>query len=148
MSEKQQLHYPDNDTKEKATLASRKLSKLTGEKKGEEFFIVKGNETILVPKQAIESFLEILSGMADGKAVSVKTRGDILSTQQAADILNVSRPYLVKLLDNKIIPSHKVGVKRRVMASDLFEYKDKLYKEGSKQLDEIVEELEDLGLEY
>ena len=67
--------------------------------------------------------LDLLGMIGKGDAVTLMSIGSELSTQQAADLLNVSRPFLVKLLEDKEIPHHKVGTHRRIRAEDLFEYK-------------------------
>lgn len=67
--------------------------------------------------------LDLLDMIGKGDAVALMPFGSELSTQQAADLLNVSRPFLVKLLEDKEIPHHKVGTHRRIRAEDLFKYK-------------------------
>lgn len=73
---------------------------------------------------------------------------EYLSTQEIADILNVSRPYVVKLLDAKKIPSHKVGNQRRVQKEIVYAYKNELLAEQEKALQELAEKSAKLGLEY
>ena len=63
--------------------------------------------------------------MAEGKTVSIVPSDSELSTQQAADMINVSRPHLIKLLESKQIPFKKVGSHRRVLLMDIMEYKIK-----------------------
>ena len=73
---------------------------------------------------------------------------ETLTTQQAADLLNVSRPFLVKLIDAKELPSFKVGRHRRVFKSDLLTYKENSLKEREKILQKLVDEAQDLDLGY
>ena len=70
-----------------------------------------------------------------------------LSTQQAANILNVSRPYLIKLLESGEIPYYKVGKHRRILAQELYNYKSDIDTERSQTLDELTALTQELGLD-
>lgn len=89
---------------------------------------------------------ELLEAIADGDAPVVVRRASTLTTQQAADMLNVSRPHVVKLIDRGDIPSHKVGVHRRVALDDLLAYRDRRRAEQDAFLDEMTADAEVLGL--
>jgi excisionase family DNA binding protein len=82
------------------------------------------NKTLSLPRQAIEALTKILGHLSKGQEVRVTAEPTHLTTQQAADFLHVSRPFLVGLLEKGEIPFHKVGTHRRVRFADLEAYKE------------------------
>jgi excisionase family DNA binding protein len=82
--------------------------------------------------------LELLRHLAKGEAVTLVPMGEMLTTQQAADILNVSRPHLVKLLEKGDIPHSMTGRHRRIRADDLFAYKRARDERRSDALGELA----------
>jgi excisionase family DNA binding protein len=92
-----------------------KLSVLTSERKPADITLTPGLSDLL---------MEVLRHVGSGDAVTVVPVNQMLTTKQAADILNVSRPFLVGLIDKGAIPHTMVGRHRRVKAEDLFAYKD------------------------
>src|ERR1700712_4742028 len=82
--------------------------------------------TAAIPFPVLRMVLDALSEMARGRAVSLIRSDAEITTQDAADILNVSRPYLVGLLEKGDIPFRKVGVQRRVQLRDVTDYKGRL----------------------
>jgi excisionase family DNA binding protein len=107
-----------------------------------------GAETVAVPASALRLFLRLLTEMSEGNAVTLIPTHAELTTQQAADLLNVSRPYLVKLLDEKKIPCRTVGKNRCVRFDDLMTYKQKDDDARAKVLDQLTAEAEQLGMGY
>lgn len=80
--------------------------------------------------------------------LSILCSADELTPHEAADLLNVSRPYLDKLLDEGIIPSRQVGVERRVRAQDVTKYKQTEQQRQEEILDALAKEAQDLDLGY
>jgi excisionase family DNA binding protein len=105
-------------------------------------------ESISIPATAFRLLNSILTEMAKGNAVTLIPVHAELTTQQAADILNVSRPFLIEQLEKGVIPYRKVGTHRRVMFKDLMEYKQTMDHNRLKALDELSAIDQELGLGY
>ncbi len=102
-----------------------------------------GKSVLLAPAIA-DLVIDLLGGVASGNAVTLVPAGSMLTTRQAADILNVSRPHLSKLLKEGEIPFIPVGSHRRVIHADLMAYKDRRDAARNAALDEIAR----LGQEF
>lgn len=102
-------------------------------------------ETI-VPATAIRILADVLARMADGQTVTLIPLHAELSTQQAAELMNVSRPYFIKLLEKGKMPFRKVGEQRRVRYQDLICYMETYKKAGNAALEEMTAEAELMGL--
>jgi len=103
---------------------------------------------ITIPKKAFALLSTILKNMAEGKSISIIPSDSEISTQQAADMLNISRPHLVKLLESGEIPFKKTGSHRRVLLQDIVAYEAQLQKEREKQLNFLANQAQDLKLGY
>lgn len=101
-----------------------------------------------LPPQAVEALTEVLEHLAEGREVMVSAQPVEYSTQQAADYLRVSRPFLVGLLEKGEIPFRKVGSHRRVLFTDVKSYKEKIDEQRLKTLDELAKQAQELGLGY
>ncbi len=104
--------------------------------------------SVVIPEKALHLLAMILSSMAQGKAVSLVPADSELSTQQAADLLHVSRPHLVKLLEAGSIPFKKVGTHRRILVEDVLQYQDRQKGVRNEQLQFLTGQAQDLNLGY
>ena len=99
-----------------------------------------------VPGSLIPVLSSSLKMMGEGQSVAVVPVEQEIGTQEAAELLGVSRPFLVKLLDNGAIPSRKVGVQRRVKPADILAYKEQEKAQRRDVLRELAAEDQRLGL--
>ncbi|MNS92186.1 Helix-turn-helix domain protein [compost metagenome] len=90
----------------------------------------------------------ILDNMAQGKSITLLPSDSEISTQEAADILNISRPYLVKLIEDGAIPFKKVGTHRRLNLNDVIEYDLRMKKIRDKKLEELAKLAQEMNLGY
>lgn len=101
---------------------------------------------VVLPRAAMLLLLNGLQEMAKGNAVSLVPIQAELTTQQGADLLCVSRPYFIKLLDEGKIPFRKVGTYRRVKAADVLAYIKEYQQAATEAMREMVAESQALGL--
>jgi excisionase family DNA binding protein len=138
-------------TGEEARLAretSRQLSRALSNRKSVTLRLGGIKEEIKLPKAAGSLLVEILNELGKGKAVKVLAMDAEISTQQAADLLHVSRPFLINLLERKEIPFHRIGSHRRLRLSDVLAYKKRTDEQRMAALDELTQLSQDLGLGY
>lgn len=132
--------------------SSRALSVHVSSKSDERYLCVIDDngeqEKVTIPSSAFRLLLEILSEMSLGNAVNVTPVHAILTTQEAADMLNVSRPFLVKLIERGDIPFHKTGAHRRIYYKDLIDYKAKIDSQRSNSLNELAAQAQELNMGY
>lgn len=101
-------------------------------------------ETMELPASAFHALKLVIQGMARGQTMTLVPHGRELTTQEAADLLHVSRPHLVKLLDDGTIPHYKVGTHRRVHIDDALAYREARASVRRDKLDELTQLSEEL----
>lgn len=123
------------------------IEQLYRRSQGQRFRLVgpEGQE-IELPESLNALFREIVRILARGDGVAVVPVHQELTTQEAADLLNVSRQYLIRLLEKGEIPYHKVGTHRRIALGDLMDYKRRRYEERRRGLDELTRMSQEMGL--
>lgn len=92
---------------------------------------------ITIPASALDMMIEVLTQLGQGNSVSITPIHAELTTQEGADMLNMSRPTFIKLLDAKEIPFSRTGNRRKVAFADLMEYKDRLEQKRLSSLAEL-----------
>ena len=110
--------------------------------------IADARDEVVLPLEAFELLLGVLGAMAEGNAVTIVPVHTELTTQQAADLLQVSRPYLVQLLDGGQIPFRMVGTHRRVLARDVFKYREEARAASERAMEELAAIAQKHGLGY
>lgn len=103
-------------------------------------------EPLALPREAVELLATLLAHLGAGRAVSIVPSDAELTTQQAADMLNVSRPFLIGLLDAGEIEYRTVGTHRRITASSLLEYKRRDDHRRRQAADELTQLGQEMGL--
>jgi excisionase family DNA binding protein len=103
---------------------------------------------VRIPTSALRLLLEVLTEIGQGNAVSIIPIHAELTTQEAADVLNVSRPFLVQLLEKGDIPFHKTGTHRRVRYQDVMDYKNSIDGERRNALAELAAQAQELDMGY
>jgi excisionase family DNA binding protein len=105
-------------------------------------------DTIELPAGAVKLLMAILEDMASGRAVTIVPHNAELTTKQAADFLNVSRPFLIQLLEEDKLPFRMVGTHRRIRFEDVLRYKEDIDRKRRAVLDELAQEAQKLKLGY
>ncbi|MDO8861013.1 helix-turn-helix domain-containing protein [Haliea sp. E1-2-M8] len=144
------LHLPNPDEVEQAKVSSRTLSKYAGVDRVQLTLKVDSQPTedLILPGHVLQILLEVLSEMSKGNAISLVPHHHELSTQEAANLLNVSRPFLVGLLEQGKIPFRKVGTHRRVLLKDVMAYKERTDQQRKASLDELTALSQKEGMGY
>ncbi|WP_296870280.1 helix-turn-helix domain-containing protein [Tibeticola sp.] len=103
---------------------------------------------VKLPTSALRLLVDILAELAEGNAVKVVPVHAELTTQEAADMLNVSRPHLVKLLEEGALPFHRAGKHRRVRFADLMQFKAQRDQASEDAMAALAKQAQELGMGY
>jgi excisionase family DNA binding protein len=132
--------------------SSRRLIRLMGKRRRNLRVSVQSDdeteENVAIPVSAFRLLTDILTQMAQGNAVTLIPVHAELTTQQAADLLNVSRPFLIGLIEEGKIPHRKVGTHRRIRFQDLMDYKRLVDRDRLATLEELSTQAQQLGMGY
>lgn len=146
------LTLPARNEIETATRGQRALAAFLSTKFETQQILIKDaddvSHTIELPTSALMLLMNVLGELAAGNAVQVVPVHAELTTQQAANILNVSRPHLVKLLEEGLLPHHKTGRHRRVLFADLMAYKKERDATSQEAMQALAAQAQELGLGY
>ena len=139
---------PSEEERSAARDTSRLLAPHLKDRKSLRFQIGAKQESALLPPTAVRLLVDLLSEIARGNAVTIIPIHAELTTQDAANLLNVSRPFVVQLIKTKQLPAHKVGTHRRIRFADLMAYKTRIDSERTKALDALAAQAQELNMGY
>jgi excisionase family DNA binding protein len=141
---------PSREDAELARISGQRLAPLVRAKRRLTMSVRDAGRDMVIelPAGAVELLLGILEDMAAGRAVAIVPRDAELTTQEAADILNVSRPFIVQLLREGKLPYRKVGTHRRIRLEDVTAFKAAIDQDRRRVLDELVIQAQELDMGY
>ncbi len=131
-------------------ISDRLSDKASGAREGQKLprLVLPNGEQVELPAEAALLLRDLFAALADGQAVSVVPLHKELTTQEAADLLNISRQGLVDLLEAGKLPFHKPNKHRRIRAADLLRYKQQRDEERAKALSDLTQLSEEMGDYY
>ena len=149
MIERVHEQLPDQETVRLARAGASDLERLLNKLPESDRTRVKlDGQALILPRQALVLLRDLLADMAQGDAVAIVPLHAEMTTQQAADFLNISRPYLITLLEKGELRHTKVGTHRRIQFKELLAYKDKIRQQNSDAMDELVKIAQENNLGY
>ncbi|MGE5597243.1 MAG: helix-turn-helix domain-containing protein [Hyphomicrobiales bacterium] len=108
--------------------------------------LLEDHECSELPPALAELLRQALEELSRGRSVQLLATGGEMTTQQAADYLNVSRPYLIRLLDRGELPFRRTGTHRRLRIEDVERYRARRSARRAELLHEMVQEAEEQGM--
>lgn len=142
------LAFPSDEEVQLAQVSSRTLATFLSTGGNLRLHVAdQPHREIVLPASVLRLLVDLLTSMAEGNAVTLVPIHAELTTQQAADLLNVSRKFLIdELLETNKIPFRKVGSHRRILFQHLMEYKRENDAKRLEAIDEMVAHDQLLGL--
>jgi excisionase family DNA binding protein len=141
VNERETLYAPDQDAQN-----VRELDEILAKEEGVAVLVAPSGEKRELPHSVYKVLRDLVHYMSHGVTVELMPMHSELTTQHAAEILGVSRPHLVKLLEQEEIPYHMVGKHRRIRLDDLLVYKHRRDSKRQEILEQIRADSEELGL--
>lgn len=139
---------PVAPTQKESSLARESSRQLSRYRRGDLTVQIPDAGKVVLPASAVRLLISLLSEMAAGNAVTLIPIHAELTTQQAADLLGVSRPFLIKQIQDGEIPFRKVGTHRRILFKDVMQYKRKIDADRLKTLGELTDQAQELNMGY
>ena len=136
---------PGSVEERELALFERALARTTGDRHSARFLDADGTP-VDVPAELVDVLVAIVQHLKAGNGVAVAPLHAELTTVEAAELLNVSRPHLIKLLEGGALPFRLVGTHRRVRLVDVLAYRDRRDTDARHALDELTRQAEELGL--
>lgn len=133
-----------------ARLSGQRLSRYAGLNRSLSLRVMDAEQEqpLELPASAVALLMDILEAMAAGRGISLIPDNAELTTVEAADVLNVSRPYLIKLLTEGALPHRKVGKHRRIRMEDVMAYKSLIDREREAVLDRLAADAQENDMGY
>jgi len=107
-----------------------------------------GEEPVEFPGSSFEALRLVVDAMAQGQTIVLMPHGKEVTTQEAAELLHISRPHLIKLCDDGTLPFHRVGSHRRLRIEDVLGYRERRAIERREHLRELTQASEELDGGY
>ena len=147
-----QNHLPSAEEAALAKVCSRELSAILSTRAESQTLLLTDpsatQHQVEIPSNALRLLVDVLTELGEGNTVKLIPVHAELTTQEAADMLNVSRPTFIKILDDKLIPFSRTGNRRKVKFADVQTYKDALERKRLSALEELSEMDQALGFGY
>jgi excisionase family DNA binding protein len=148
-AEDRQERLPDPETTDLARASASELSRLLAQRpQADRARVQLDGIDLILPRHALVLLRDVLTEMAQGNAVTIVPTHAELTTQEAANLLNVSRPHLVKLLVERNIPFTRTGSHRRIRYQDLMAYKERRDRESREAIDALTKQAQELDMGY